>query len=407
MRTIKPVAVLDYYDGIQIFEGRDPIGGHYIAMLIDSVGSAYRYLVTGANPERLRQFRVGEIDLLTLFLNAPGGEWFFIYADAPYGESLTLLPQEGRVADQKDLLPYEGYTIDDVPIDDLAEKLAIESNRTVLEFSLEPPETSYGHRVRVETLGEILTQTQVVVKHAYNSAIRDLKRARIPYNDVADGHLMDVVVPAAPGSFRVILEAAAPVDDPNRPLLPDSGELVKGLTRMDEVFRSAIELDKAQEILLDHKGYLAGAYIKLLRILAERNTGFNYSWADPLMPKTQYGGVSAAVAKELYGTLSESVELRTEEVEIEGEFVRVNLGPGTWGLRTDEGNKRGETREGGSHNLQGLIVGERYRFLCTAEVELDAMGQEDPKLYLDNIVPLSENPDDNPDAHTDVHPSML
>lgn len=396
MRTITPVAVLDYYDGIQIFEGRDPIGGHYVAMLIDRVGSAYRYLATGANPERLRQFRVGELDLLTLLLDAPGGEWFFIYADGPYGESLTLLPQKGQIAEQKDLLPDDGYTLDDVPIDDLAEKLAIESNRTVFEFSLEPPETAHGHRVRAETLGEILTQTQVVVKHAYNSVIRDLRKARTPYSDVADGYLMDVVVPAAPGSYRVILEAAAPTDDPTRPLLPDSGELVKGLRRMDDVFKSAIEVDKAQEILLDHKGYLAGAYIKLLQILAEKNTGFNYSWADPLVPKTQYGGVSAIVAKDLYETFSKSVELRTEEVEIEGKFARVNLGPGTWGLDTDEGNKHGKVRMGGDAGLQGLVVGARYRFHCTAEVELDAIRGESSTLYLEKIEPVNEKPDDQP-----------
>lgn len=41
-------------------------------------------------------------------------------------------------------------------------------------------------------------------------------------------------------------------------------------------------------------------------ILAEKNTGFHYSWADPNLPRASYGGVSAGVAKTLYQALSES-----------------------------------------------------------------------------------------------------
>ena len=303
MRTIKPVAILDYYDGIQIFEGRDHIGGNYVAVLIDSVGSAYRYVATGANPERLRQFRDGELDLLTLLLDAPGGEWFFIYADAPYGEPLTLLPQEGALVERKDLLPGPNLILDDGPFEDFARARARESNNTVFEFSVEPPESARGHRVRADALGEILTQFQVVVKHAYRSAIRDISKSDV---GAKDGYLMDVVVPAAPGSFRVILEAAVPLDDPIRHPLLAPGDLTLGLKRMDEVFQSAEHPDKAREILLAHKGDLADAYIKLLGILAEKNTGFHYSWADPNLPRASYGGVSAGVAKTLYEALSES-----------------------------------------------------------------------------------------------------
>ena len=308
-RTINPVAVLDYYDGAQIFEGRDLIGGHYVAMLIDRVSSGvFRYVAVGANPERLRQFRVGDLDLLTLFLEAPGGEWFFIYGDPLHGEPLTLVLQDGNLAEQEDLLPGECLILNDAPIDDLAEKRAIESNNTVFEFSLAPPESAYEHRVRADTLGEILAQTQAVVKHAYRSALSELPKSSNPNSHAADGYLMDVVVPAAPGSFRVILESAAPLGDPNRPQMFKPGELVKGLKRMDEVFQSAIEPDNAREILLKHKGDLADAYIKLLGILAKRNTGFNYSWSDPQIRISRYGGVSAGVAKTLYETLSESAE---------------------------------------------------------------------------------------------------
>ena len=399
MKTIKPVAILDYYDGIQIFEGRDTIGGNYVAVLIDSVGSAYRYVATGANPERLRQFRDGELDLLTLLLEAPGGEWFFIDADAPYGEPLTLLPQKGALAERKDLLPGPNLILDFGPFEDLTRALARESNNTVLEFSVEPPEAAHGHRVRVYTLGDVLTQIQTLVRHAYRRATRGLS---LTDNDNEDGYLMDVVVPAAPGSYRVILEAAAPIGETTSPRMFNQGELVRALELMDEVFKSAQDPDKAHEILMEHKGHLAGAYVKLLGILADKDTGFNYSWADPLLPGSQYHGVSAPVAKSLYEKFSESVELRTEEVSLEGEFVQMDLEPGKWGLRIGNSIRRGETKEGGP-SLKGLPAGNRYRFHCIDEIEINAMGRENHTLYLQEIEDVSVSPDDKPDAH----PSML
>ena len=404
MKTIKPVAVLEYYDGAQIFEGRDSIGGHYVAMLIDRVSNGvFRYLATGANPERLRQFRVRDLDLLTLLLEAPDGEWFFVYGDPLYGEPLTLVPQEGALAEQDDLLPGPNLILDDGPFDDIARTLARESNNTVMEFSVEPPETARGHRVRVYTLGEVLTQIQTVVRHAYRRATSLLS---LPDTDTEDGYLMDVVVPAAPGSLRVILEAAAPIGETTSPRMFNQGELVRALELMDKVFQSADDPDKAQEILMEHKGHLAGSYIKLLGILADKDTGFNYSWADPLMPRSHYHGVSAPVAKKLYETFSENVELRTEEVSLEGEFVQMDLDPGKWGLRVGKSIKRGETKEGGP-SLKGLPAGNRYRFHCIDEIEINAMGRENHTLYLQKIEPVSENPDDNPDAHSDVQSSMV
>ena len=127
MKTIEPGAVLLYYDGAQIFEGRDAIGGHYIAMMIDTVANGdFRYLATGAKPESLRRFRVGDLSLRELFLDAPGGEWFFIDGDPLYGEPLTLVPQDGSLAERDDLLPGH-FRMRGALTDDLACKRALET----------------------------------------------------------------------------------------------------------------------------------------------------------------------------------------------------------------------------------------------------------------------------------------
>ena len=59
MKTIRHSNTLFYYDGPQIFEARDAIGGYYIAVLVDSEDTSGRFLIAGVAPEQLRQFRSG------------------------------------------------------------------------------------------------------------------------------------------------------------------------------------------------------------------------------------------------------------------------------------------------------------------------------------------------------------
>ena len=70
MKTIRHTTTLFYYDGPQVFEARDAIGGHYVAVMVEPEGGHDRYLVAGVEPERLRQFRAGLLDLRTLLLGA-------------------------------------------------------------------------------------------------------------------------------------------------------------------------------------------------------------------------------------------------------------------------------------------------------------------------------------------------
>ena len=139
MKTIRPTAVLDYYDGVQIFEGRDASGGYYVGVLVDVVDRVDRYLVTGAAPERLRQFRSGKLDLRTLLLEVPGGEWYLTWADGSGGEELILRPQDGPLAAREEFLPLPDLFMDDDHVDDLGVQQGQKRDNGAFEFSAEPP----------------------------------------------------------------------------------------------------------------------------------------------------------------------------------------------------------------------------------------------------------------------------
>lgn len=127
MKTIHPTEILAYYDGVEVFVGQDVIGGHYIGAFIDAVGDFDRYLVVGVKPERLRALRSGMLDLRTLLLDAPGGEWYTTIADGTIDDPLALEPHHEPLA-ETDYLPDDGFFLleDAAPTDpaDLQQALA-------------------------------------------------------------------------------------------------------------------------------------------------------------------------------------------------------------------------------------------------------------------------------------------
>ena len=139
MKTIKLTEVLDYYDGIEVFAAQDAGGGHYIALAIDPVGGLERYVVTSAVPERLQQFRSGGLDLRTLLLEAPGGEWYLTVADGTINDPLSLDPQAGPLAEREDFLPEPGFILDGFQEDGRDGQQAGELSNTILAFSAETP----------------------------------------------------------------------------------------------------------------------------------------------------------------------------------------------------------------------------------------------------------------------------
>ena len=380
MKTVRYESTLFYYDGPQVFEARDVIGGHYVGVMVEpelrpetaapSVGPSDRYLVAGVAPERLRQFRVGTIDLRSLLVSSDDDERYVTTARNGIENALELerlttpLFESGH-------LPDVGFLLHDHTSTTVL-KEARERNNLVVEVIAEPPEASVGHRIRANTLAGMLHHVQAMVRHAYRKARPDLG-ARTPQPTDA---LLDVVVPAAPGSFRIVLEAATMPD-----LLGDS-DLEVALPKVDALFEPAASPQETLAFVKDNRGHLAGSYLKLLRFLAENHTGLRYSWAAPNLEKPTTRAVLARETRPLIEALSSVEKLAREVIVLEGSFDKFNRSTGLWGLLTGEGSYAGKIGEKGP-SLDGLEVGGSYKFFCDEEIEEVLLtGREKRTLYL-------------------------
>src|SRR6266516_4062207 len=148
MNTIRHTTTLYYYDGPQVFEARDAIGGHYIAVMVEPQQGKDKYLVVGIEPERLRQFRMGVLDLRALLTARDEAEWYLAEFAEGMNAPLVLQPQSQSLAGYAHL-PDPGFVLHERAAIAETVREARARNNLVLEVAVEPPESAQEHRIRV------------------------------------------------------------------------------------------------------------------------------------------------------------------------------------------------------------------------------------------------------------------
>lgn len=374
MKTIRHTTTLYYYDGPQVFEARDAIGGHYVGVMVPSVEGRERYVIAGVEPERLRQFRIGTLDLRALLLERSESSWFLASQATVSEAPLALEPQSSALESFADL-PESGFFLHDHGTESETVSEARARNNLVMEVTVEPPEAAAEHRIRVSTLTALLGHVQTLVKHAYGWALRDLSLETRRSIDRSEAHLLDVVVPASAGSFRVMLEASRGPD------LVGHTELGRALQRIDELFAHVGDPAQTLVTVKAHRGHLAGAYLRLLRFLVETKTGLHYTWAEPAFAEPRGYGIAEREAGPLVEMLSSVSNLGSESVELVGSLKKADVDQGSWRLAVGDDNISGRIKSGGP-SLAGLKLESRYRFQCLEEIEETQGGSEQRTLFL-------------------------
>jgi hypothetical protein len=114
MKAIRHAETLYYYEGPQVFEARDGIDGHYIAVMVEPDGGQDQYLVARVEPESLRQFRMGTLDLRSLLTERDDEEWFLAKAIGGLDAPLVLQSQPTTLA-ASSFLPEPGFLLHSSP----------------------------------------------------------------------------------------------------------------------------------------------------------------------------------------------------------------------------------------------------------------------------------------------------
>lgn len=373
MKYVQYRSTIYFYDVPQVIEARDSFGGTYVGVLTSSDARADQFLFVGVSPESLREFREGLLDLRSLLLEFGEHEWYTA-AVQDLGDRISLSEQTSDIK-ASDWLPDEGFIFHVDAEESSVLSVAKGTDRLAIELSVSPPESASEHRVHVDTFVGLLSGFQVLVKHAYRSAVKDLSQSARKKVTVADAHLLDVVVPAMAGSFKVVLSEATRSD------LIGQSEVARAMARIDSLFETVSTPELAIETVKQNQGHLAGAFIRLVRFLQEHRTGLRYSWAAPDSDRHHASAISEAEATRIVEICSGIANLEAEKVVLEGTLEKADENKRQWRLLTSEGPVSGAVKDDGP-SLNGVKIGALYRFTCLEEIEYEMTGRERRKFYL-------------------------
>ena len=110
MKQIHHTSTLVYYDGVQVFEGRDEAGVRYIGVLADSANGSDSYVVVEVATERMQRFRSEAPDLKSLLIEGSKDGWYLAETTNGFGEPLVLQEQSGAVV-ETNLTPEDDFVL--------------------------------------------------------------------------------------------------------------------------------------------------------------------------------------------------------------------------------------------------------------------------------------------------------
>lgn len=375
MKSAKMHQILAYYDGPQVFEAQDSIGGCYVGVAIDH--AEYDFLVVGTNPERLRLFRGGSIDLLSLIVDRPSDVGWQM-AKPSLSDSSELILSEASV-DQIDsvFLPAEGFYLQGPqPVPELVQE-ARQRNGLLMEVLLDPPE-AVSHGISSDTLGQFLLAFQRMIKYSF----RNLSRQRASGQISSSSHRFSVVG-LKPGSVKVLLEAQQEHN------LLGAGESGPALATVLTLINSAQEPEGAALEVYKHRGHLASAFMDFLDVLVESKSRVQVSCADALSEKVEYASLSIDQAQATRTRLGVKSNIDGEPRVVTGMLKKIDVNRGTWRLETDRETYSGQTSDDGP-SLAHLVTDCKYEFSCIERIELLAAGRERAVLFLYSIQKAQE-----------------
>jgi hypothetical protein len=347
-------------------------------MLVEETDKVDKYLCAPASLSRIEALTRGELDLRAVY-EVPEVEELYV-VEAISGELKEL---SSAAIDTKAIpdswFPIAGcYLTEEKPGDALV-KEAMERQRVVIHYRLNPPEASKEPKITAEHLGQAVKLVQRLVKYAYGKAVRIKDEFR---DKTMPAPYQLEVTSFSPGSFTIHMQSALTAD------LLGYVQISRALEIIDAVSERIDAPKEAVDKVAEFGGHFASAYKNLLQFITDTETPVEYTWSTPEQKPPRHYRINTKQAKPVYEEITKRTEIETEEARLVGRLSKVDEKYRTWRIVTEENQKE----YGGSSDidLAGLTIGtRRYEFVCEERLEEErGTGREKTTLHLKSFKEL-------------------
>ena len=378
-RTLTHQETLVYYDGPELFVGRDQVGCLYLCSLVTVGDDSEKYLCVATSPERLATFRAGELDLRTVLESPETEEHFCAEINAETTEETVLCPLEAS-AISPDWFPEAGFFLS--PELPTSVEVIAESRkrlRAVVHLRMNPPESRSESKITVDKLAEGASIFQRLLRHAYRKALQAVDpttRSRINSPEFSTLEAFSM----SGGSFTLHLQSSASAD------LFGYADLQRSFCILDEITEQVGDAEATVSLLRKHKGHLVSAYRDWLGFIKDNGTPIDYEWAMPHSSASVKRSISMEQARSLYEAVRGREDLGEEMLVLEGVVDKVDVPGGQWRLVSEEDGTahHGKCDPESEVDLAGITVEtQKYRFHCVEHMDRDmTTGRESRTILL-------------------------
>lgn len=372
--NITPINVLIFHDYPQLFIGSDQIDSRYLCLLVEELDYTLKYLCYPISINKLNDFIVGKIDLLSIF-NNPEKEPLYILNTKNDFEFDT--PEEIFYINVPDrYMPQEGFKLTPIELDD--ETIIVESynrNKPIIHLRMNENDEN---NVSINLLSEILLNYQKIIKYAFKNVLKNINyKSRLDLDKIINYELKAFA--ASPGSFNIHLESSS-----TRDLFGDY-DIKLALNNIDELITNDFNRDYIIKKLISNRGHFINSFSNILEIIITKNISLTYNWSIPRDRLVIKKTLTIDYAKKVYDLIKEKTELGIEERILIGNVVQADVEKGNWRMVNNE--DKNEYKGISKVSLSGIILKEQtYKFTCQEILEEENIsGKEKTILELVNI----------------------
>ncbi len=373
-RTIYLQRIFLYYDGPQLFCGKDDFEKRYLFSLSNRTPDADVFVGVPITTNRFLKCCTGEEDISDVFSKPEEPEYLVANISNIDFEQFSAIVS--REKPNICFCPDPGLYLE--KIDDLGflQSEAIRRNRGVFELLVSPPEAMLEPKISASYFGGLLTTVQNLFRHIY-------KRVCTGSFELDDS-LLDFYL-VKDGSFRGLFLSRSHAN------LLGASSLRQIVKKLETIVASA-DSEMTIQNLSEIKGHAINSYKGLCEIVLRSNMPITIGYSDPEFSLSQNINISKSVAEKHLLILSEKGDLTTEDVTVLGKFFKVDAKKSTWSIQCDDRKNYSGTCLPENGNILNGIVINRKIYTCLIEERIEEVlstGKEKISYLLKRVEEIS------------------